>query len=61
MSEQIKANEDIAELWRSGHERRAADIGAWLREYLERRRLRGLEPGISYPDASVALIKKAAV
>jgi hypothetical protein len=61
MSEQIKANEDFAELWRSGHQRRAADLGAWLREYFEWRRQRALEASTSYPEASASLVKKATV
>jgi hypothetical protein len=58
MSEQIKVD-DIAESWRSGHQRRMADLGVWLRDYLERRRLRALDADAFYSGVKPALIKKA--
>ena len=44
---------DLAGIWRK--QRRTEDIGAWLRQLIERRRQKASEAGGSYPQGKPVL------
>lgn len=54
--ELIKTDPDgFAEVWRTAQQRRAEDIGGWLGQWLERRRLKRVDDGDTSPKAHRAL------
>jgi hypothetical protein len=46
---------DLAGIWRNAAQQRAEDIGAWLRQVIERRRQKASEADGSYPQGKPVL------
>lgn len=52
--EEDKTEFDTAEVWRKAQRRREEDIGTWLGNYFEKRRLRAADAVASYPEGHPA-------